>query len=123
MSSKVSFETARNFALQLPEVTEESMYGMPALKVHGKMFACVPSHKSAEPDSLVVRVDLEQRAELLAADPDTYYVTDHYVGYTSVLVRLARLKPDVLQDILTMAYRFMARQAVRRVKTKRSSAD
>jgi hypothetical protein len=46
------------------------------------------SHKSAEPDSLVVRADFEQRAELLNADPNVYYITDHYKGYPAVLVRL-----------------------------------
>ena len=47
-------------------------YGKPSLKVGGKMFACLPSHKSAEPDSLVVRTDFEQRAELLSGDPNRH---------------------------------------------------
>jgi hypothetical protein len=38
-----------------------------------------PANRSAEPASLVVRVDFDDRAELLAAAPDVYYVTDHYV--------------------------------------------
>jgi len=42
----------------------------------------VPVHRSAEPGSLAVRVDFDDRAELLAADPDVYYVTDHYLNYT-----------------------------------------
>ena len=33
-----------------------------------------------------------------AAVPDIYYVTDHYLGYTTVLVRLSRVTPDVLRD-------------------------
>jgi hypothetical protein len=36
-------------------------------------------------------VDFDDRAELLAADPEVYYVTDHYVGYNAVLVRLSRV--------------------------------
>jgi len=47
------------------------------------------------------------RAELLAADPDVYYVTDHYLNYTSVLVRLSRVTPDVLRDLLGMAHKFV----------------
>jgi hypothetical protein len=69
--------------------------------------ACVPAHRSAEPGSLVVRVDFDDRAELLAADPDVYYVTDHYLNYTSVLVRLSRVTPDVLRDLLGMAHKFV----------------
>jgi hypothetical protein len=47
---------------------------------------------------------------LLAADPDVYYVTDHYVG-DAVLVRLSRVNPDVLRDLLGMAYKFVTRNA------------
>ena len=83
------------------------MYGTPALKVRGKLLACVPSHKSAEPDSLVVRLDFDRRAELLETDPDTYYLKDHYVGYPCVLVRLARIHPDALRDLLGMSYKFV----------------
>ena len=44
--------------------------------------------------SLVVRVDFDDRAELLAAAPDVYYVTDHYLDYNTVLVRLSRVTPQ-----------------------------
>src|SRR5216684_2465730 len=103
----LDFETVRKIGLALPDVEESTAYGSTALKVHGKLLACVPSHRSAEPGSLVVRVDFDDRAELLAADPDVYYVTDHYLNYTSVLVRLSRVTPDVLRDLLGMAHKFV----------------
>jgi len=59
-------------------------------------------------------VDFDDRAELLAADPDVYYVTDHYVGYNAVLVRLSRVNRDVLRDLLGMAYKFVTRKAAPR---------
>ncbi len=80
-------------------------------QVHGKLLACIPANRSAEPGSLAVRVDFEDRAELLTADPDAYYVTDHYVGYSAVLVRLSRVNPEVLRDLLGMAYKFVTRNA------------
>jgi hypothetical protein len=46
--------------------------------------------------SLVVRVDFEQRAELLAGEPDVYYITDHYEDYPAALIRLARIAPYML---------------------------
>jgi len=49
---------------------------------------------------LPFRVDFEDRAELLAADPDVYYVTDHYLNYTTVLVRLSRIAPDILRGLI-----------------------
>lgn len=111
--SKVSFETVREIGLRLPDAEESTMYGKPALKLRGEMFACFPSHRSAEPDSLIVRVDFDQRAELLAAEPDVYYITDHYKDYPAVLVRLPRVKPELLKDLLGMAHRFVAAEAAR----------
>ena len=58
-------------------------------------------------------VDFEDRAELLAADPEVYYVTDHYVG-NAVLVRLFRVNPSVLRDLLGVAYKFVTHNAARR---------
>jgi hypothetical protein len=47
--------------------------------------------RSVEPNSLVVCVSSEQRDELLATDPDVYYLTEHYEGYDNVLVRLSQI--------------------------------
>lgn len=105
--STIDFDTVRNIGLALPDVEESTAYGFPALKAHGKLLACVPANRSAEPGSLVVRVDFDDRAELLATAPDVYYVTDHYVDYNAVLVRLSRVDPDVLRDLLGMAYKFV----------------
>jgi hypothetical protein len=77
----VTFDTVRKIALALPGVEETTAYGSPALKVHGKLMACIAINRSAEPGSLMVRVDFDDRAELLAADPDVYYLTDHYAPY------------------------------------------
>src|SRR6185369_17272772 len=96
----INFDTVRDIGLALPGVEESTAYGAPALKVHGKLLACVPSHRSAEPASLVVRVDLDDRAELLAADPRVYYITEHYAGSNTVLVRLAKVNANVLRDLL-----------------------
>ena len=77
--STINFDTVRKIGLALPGVEESTAYGSPALKVRGKLLACVPAHGLAEPGSLVVRVGFDDRAELLAADPDVYYVTDTVV--------------------------------------------
>jgi hypothetical protein len=101
--STIDFGTVRKIGLALPGVEESTAYGSPALKVHGKLLACVPVHRSAEPGSLAIRMDFDDRAELLAAQPEVYYVTEHYVGYSAVLVRLSRVSADVLRDLLGMA--------------------
>jgi predicted enzyme related to lactoylglutathione lyase len=76
-----------------------------------------PNHKEAEPDSVVVRVDFAQRDELLAAEPDVYYLKQHYVDYACVLVRLKRVHPDALRDLLSMAWKFVNSKA--KIKRKR----
>jgi hypothetical protein len=106
--ARVDFDTVRKIGLALPGVADSTAYGSPALKVNGKLLACIPINKSAEPGTLMVRVDLARRAELLAESPDVYYVTDHYANYPSVLVRLARIHPDALRDLLGMAWRFVS---------------
>ncbi len=58
--------------------------------------------------------NFDDRAELLAAAPDVYYVTDHYLDYSAVLVRLSCVTPDVLRDLLGMAHKFVTADAAHR---------
>lgn len=115
----IDFDTVRQLGLALPGAEEGTTYGTPALKVGGKMFACIPSHKSAEPNSLAVRIDFAQRDELIAEEPETYYLKDHYVAYPCVLVRLARIRHDALKDLLAMAWRFVSAKAGKRPLRRR----
>jgi hypothetical protein len=108
--STASFDTVRKIGLELPGVEESTMYGAPALKVHGALLACIPSHRSAERESVVLRIDFADRAALLEEAPETYYITDHYLNYPAVLVRLPRVTPEVLRDLLGMAYKFVTRK-------------
>ena len=104
--------------LALPEVELGTAYGSPALKLRGQLLGCVPTNKDAEPNSFVVRVDFPQRDELLAADPDTYYVKPHYEEYACVLVRLKKIHPDAMRDLLGMSWQFVNRKAPRRRASK-----
>ena len=105
--TKTDLNTVREIGRALPDVEESTAYGSFALKLRGKLVACVPTHKSAEPDSLMVRVDFKRRAELLEEAPRTYYLKEHYQNYPSVLVRLAEIQPDALRDLLRGACRFV----------------
>jgi hypothetical protein len=78
------------------------------------MFVCIASHKSAEPNTLVVMMDLADREALLEDDPDTYYLKDHYVGYPCVLVRLSRVHRDALRDLVIGAHRFVSARLKRK---------
>ncbi len=110
---KITFDLVREMGLKLTGVEEGTMYGAPALKVRGNLLACMAIHKSAEPGSLAVRIDFDQRDALIAEAPETYYATQHYADYPVVLVRLSRVRPDELQDLLGAAWRFAARRVKR----------
>jgi hypothetical protein len=123
--SRIDFDTVRRLARGLSDVEESTTYGAPSLKVRGKLLTCIAVHRSAEPDSLAVRIDFDRRAELMAAAPDVYYLTDHYANYPVVLVRLSRIRADALQDLLGMAWHFVTtkRPGVKRAARKRKDLD
>src|SRR5215472_12319078 len=112
--TKVTFDTVRKIGLALPDVEEGTMYGSPALKVHGNLLACMAINKSAEPGTLVVRIDFDQRDGMLADAPETYYLTDHYVNYPCVLVRLSQVRVDELKDLLSASWRFVTAEKKRK---------
>jgi|SRR5690349_13975393 len=120
------FHLVRTIGLELPEVEESTMYGAPALKVRGTLLACMASHKSAEPGTLVVRMDFEDRDALIADDPKVYYLKPHYEDYPSVLVRLALIEREALRDLLHSAWRTVTASLAKRkprarvVRTRRS---
>ena len=116
------FDAVRAIARTLPGVEEGVSWGTAALKVNGKMVACIATNKSAEPGSLVVRIPIPERDDMIAADPDTYYLTDHYVPYPSVLVRLSRIHRDALRDLLTLAVRYVKATGRRKSTTPRRVA-
>jgi len=107
----VTYDTVRKLGLNLPNVEESTSYGTPALKVKGKLF--VRLHQDL--DKIVVAVPFDRRDEMMAADPETYFITDHYREYPWILVSLARVRPDALPDLLNLAYRTALTAGKRRV--------
>src|SRR5436189_5867135 len=92
-----AFDAVKAVGLTLPDVQASTRYdGSPVLKRGGCFMAGLAMHPSAEPETLVIRHDLEEREWLIADAPGTYYLTDFYRRYPLVLVRLARLHPDRL---------------------------
>ena len=103
-----SFKTVESVGRTLPDVEVTTTYGQPALKVRGKMFVCIASHKSAEPNTLVVMMDFADRDALVEEEPATYYLKEHYLNYPCVLVRLSQVRADALRDLVTGAHRFVS---------------
>ena len=100
----VTFDTVRQIAKTLPGAEESTSYGTPAFKVKGKLFARL--HQDGE--SLVIGVDFEAREEMMSAEPEKFYITEHYLNYPWMLVRMSKVSLDELRDLLIGSWRRVA---------------
>ncbi len=80
-------------------------------------------HPSAEPGTLVVRADCDEREFLIADAPDTYYLTDYYASYPLILVRLAKIDTDALRDVLSVSWRLTRVKAGRHHAARSTDRD
>jgi hypothetical protein len=83
--------------------------------------AGLATHRSAEPETLVVRAGFEEREWLIADAPETYYVTDYYRKYPVVLVRLSHIDRDALRDLLSVSWRLAMAKAAQGGANKRNA--
>lgn len=104
----LTFATLRELGRALPEVEEGTSYGTPALKVRGKLFARLKE----DAETLVLRTDAFERAHLLQAAPDAFFITDHYREHPWVLVRLDSVSKAQMRELLEGAWRRVAPKAV-----------
>jgi len=103
-SPAITFDTVREIALTFPGAVESTSYGTPAFKVAKKLFTRL--HQDGE--SLVVRIDEAERTRRMKSDPVTYFITDHYLNYPWILVKLSTVKRDDLHVLLAEAWRHVA---------------
>ncbi|HEV7919682.1 MAG TPA: MmcQ/YjbR family DNA-binding protein [Thermoanaerobaculia bacterium] len=96
----VTFDTVREVALAMPNVVEGTSYGTPALRVKTKFLARLRE----DGDSVAFRVGFDERDLLMAAKPDTFFITDHYRGYPAVLLRLSRATREDVAEIVRLAF-------------------
>ena len=109
-----TWDDVGSIAMALPETTQ-SDGRMMEWAVAGKMFTWErPLRKSdlralgaAAPDGpiLGVRVaDEGVKFALIADDPDVFFTTPHFDGYSAILVRLDRISVADLQELLVEAW-------------------
>ena len=119
-TSKDSLERVRAIVRKLPDVEEGTTFGFPAFKVLGKTFAWFPRKKEVEPGTLGVRMSLLEREHRIAAEPEIFYVTPHYLDYPSVLARPHLMTDAALRRLLQAGHEFMMLEG-KRSKTRRRS--
>jgi hypothetical protein len=103
-SKPVTWATVRKLALALPDTEESTSYGTPAIKVQGRLFVRLREEK----DVVVVRIDQSDRAMRMEADPEAFFVTDHYVPYPYMLIRLSKVSLVDLKELLHDAWQLVA---------------
>lgn len=91
-----SYELVRDFALSFPGIVESTSYGTPSFKLKNKLLARL--HEDGT--TLVLKMDFDTRDLLMQLKPDVYYVTDHYMKYPYVLVKLDEVELEDLKDHL-----------------------
>jgi hypothetical protein len=108
------YERVLALGQSMPGVSAELKYdGTLVLKIDGCFMAGLATHATAEPDSLVVRMDDDARAALIEDDGDTYYAPPYYARHPVVLARLSRLDTSALRDLLSVSRRLTHRKARR----------
>lgn len=95
----------------LPEVEEGTSYRTPALKVRGKSFARLRAESEG---GLVLLCGLDEKEALLASGDPAYYTTPHYEGYGAILVDLAQVAKDELEELLAESWRRTAPASLRK---------
>ncbi|SRR5258708_10367618 len=97
-------ETVRRIALSFPGVEKGPSYGTPGFRVKGKFMA----RFWEDGKTLVVKCGHAESDFWMQTDPGTFYTTDHYRGYPTVLVRMAKVNEDDLREIIEQAWRLQA---------------
>ncbi len=103
----------RSIALSLPDTTESEGF---AFQVAGKSFAWpwlerIDPKRARVPNAEVMGIRVANELEkqsLLGLDPEIFFTESHYDGYPAVLVRLSAIDQDLLEKVLTDAWRTRA---------------
>ncbi|MGH3625148.1 MAG: MmcQ/YjbR family DNA-binding protein [Sciscionella sp.] len=98
----------REIALSLPETSERAAWGMPTFRVKDKIFASInPRH------GVGVKISREERAELVAAEPEKFFWTSHDENYDMMRLHLEAIGVDELRELLTDAWCATAPKPIR----------
>jgi hypothetical protein len=107
-----SIDAVVRIGLTFPDVEVATGWdGATVLRARGCFMAATAAHASAEPNSMVVRIDPDERQGLLEDAPETYYTTAYYRPHPVVLVRLSCIASDSMRDLLASAHRETMRKA------------
>lgn len=117
-----TWEDVRRLVAALPETDEHTSYGgAPAWRVRGGNFVRerlmnaadrgAPGAGALDDDEPVLGAQVADEGvkhALIGDDPDVFFTIPHLDGHPVVLVRLGRVRPDVLAETVQDAWRTRA---------------
>ncbi|WP_436772446.1 MmcQ/YjbR family DNA-binding protein [Yinghuangia sp. YIM S09857] len=111
----------RREALALPETSEKFTWNAPTFRVRNKIFAALSEDDAA----VAFRCPREERAELIAAEPDKFFVrAGHDDNYDWIRVRLTAVDDvEELRAMLLDAWRMTAPKRVVKAYDETHSGD
>jgi len=98
MDTVVYLEFIRKAIQHLPGVFEKPCYSTPGFYAGKKLFA----RMKEDGETLVVQT--YEREKWIETDPETFFVTDHYLNYDYMLISLKTVSPEDLTKLLTIAW-------------------
>jgi len=101
---------ARKIALSFPGTEERLSYGSPCIFIGKKVFVRIGTR---EANTIQMNTEsFEERDHLIAADPATFFVTDHFKNYKAALARTAKLDARTFEVFLERRWRLIAPRAL-----------
>jgi len=101
----VTEDDVRRVALSMPAVVEKPYNRLASFRVGRNLFIRV--HEL--PDTVFVRcANLDERDELLMAEPEKFFITPHYDGYPAILVRLSQVDLGEMTELVIESWRICA---------------
>ena len=105
-----TFEDVRSIALRLPEVEEKLTWETDiTFRVRDKIFAIGADGS----DRISLKASLDQQADLIDFDPETFGKAAYVGRFGWVTVRLERVDPEMLEKLLRDAWRATAPKKLR----------
>ena len=95
------FDHVRALALAFPGVEESLTFGSPSLKVSGKFL----TQMWQDGTSLILSMEIIERDMWINAEPDIFFITDHFRDWPGVLIRIDQIDDDLLCDLIEKTWR------------------
>jgi hypothetical protein len=110
-----TWDDVRRLALAMPEATEVESRGNTQWRVKDKLFvwerplrrSVLAALGAAAPGGPILGARVEHlvaKDAMLADDPEVFFTTPHFDGYPAVLVQLALIDADELEEVVVEAW-------------------